>query len=87
MSEQFRWRPMSEIPRAGVPIVMRGESGYMKPNDVRYEAGYYEPDRKHGNEWRTYAGDHINDAGDGLIEWCYRSELDAALERAQEASK
>ena len=78
----LRWKPITTIPERGVPIVMRGPSGYGPPKDVNYVSGYYDAEYRPHSPWQTVGNDAVTDYFPMPVEWCYRSELENCCAQA-----
>jgi hypothetical protein len=77
MDEAMNWREADIRPDPGEPILMRGESGYMSPNETAYMSGRYDPAYRPLAPWLDWGGDSVQDAlPEGFPkEWCYLREI------------
>lgn len=62
-----------ELPKPHQPILMKGESGYIPPNEVAIISGYYDPN--YADPWRDWGGDGLQDCGVFPTEWIPLEEI------------
>ena len=73
------WKPISVLPKQAVPLIIRGRSGYVPPNDIFVSTGYYYPDWRPLEPWRDEQGNAFDDFARTPIEWMYRYEFEALV--------
>jgi hypothetical protein len=73
---RIKWLTTSEPPFRREPILMRGVSGYIHPNDIAYVSGYYDDEYRPLAPWRTWSGDCALEDQQSITHWIYLSELE-----------
>lgn len=58
-----------------MPILMRGHSGYIPPNQECVISGYYDPEYRPLNPWLDFSGEAVTDGADEPTHWIYLDEL------------
>jgi hypothetical protein len=76
----FWHNAFTEKPNPGVPIVMKGDSGYIKPNNVMYISGYYDLEYRPRSPWLNSQSTCVEDYGLTPTHWIYVAELEALLQ-------
>jgi hypothetical protein len=68
-----------EIPVTRKPILMKGPSGYIEPNQVLYVSGYYDSDYRPRSPWIDSQGTCVIELGLVPTHWCYVDLLEKVL--------
>lgn len=68
-------------PKRRIPILMKGDSGYVEPNGTLYISGYYDPEYRPRSPWLDSQSSCVSDCGLLPTHWIYISDLEEFLHR------
>jgi hypothetical protein len=72
----MKWRLFdAEKPMVDVPVLWKGDSGYIAPHDINIVSGYYNPEYRPLSPCLDSHGECVGDASPLPTHWCYLAEV------------